>query len=165
MRKILTCVIVALFCLSLPLAVHADQADSLQAMAAKLLASTAGERAVKGTAAIATADGEGYQYGAVFPYSMDSAGWVGLAVYNFSGADNTVLVGCYDATGEVAGTGSLILKADGMMANYVEQFMTAGSVPATGCIGVFATGNFMADKFVGTSSGGFSEVELTGQAY
>jgi len=157
--------IVALFCLSLPLAVHADQADTLRAMAAKLLASTAGDRALKGAPAIATANGDGYQYGAVYPYSKDTSGWVGLAVYNFSGAENTVLVGCYDADGDVSGTGSFILKADGLMANVIDEFMTAGSVPSTGCIGVFATGNFMAEKFVGTSSGGFSEVGLTGVAY
>ena len=87
MRKIIAFLVIALFCLSVPLAVQADKADVFKALEAKVLAAIGADRSV-------SQDG-GYQYAQVFAYTaVDGQQWTGLAVYNFSGAANEFLVGC-----------------------------------------------------------------------
>ena len=156
MRKIVAFLAIGLFLISIPLAVQADSADVYKGLEAK----------AAGQSLAATADGGGYQYAAVFTtYTVDDVWWTGLAVYNFSGSDNDLMIGVYDANGDVACTGTLSIGPNGSMTDMLAAFMTDGTLPVRGSIGLFGTQPFYADVVTGTSGGGFGQIEKAGEAY
>ena len=157
MRKTVAFLVIALFCLSVPLAVQAGSADVYKALEAK----------AAGQSLAATADGGGYQYAAVFTtYTVDDVWWSGLAVYNFSGSDNDLMVGVYDADGDVACSGTFSIGPNGSMTDLLANFMTDGELPVRGSIGLFGTQPFYADVVTGTNTGGgFGQIEKAGEAY
>jgi len=159
MRKIVALVVIALFCLSVPLAVQADKAGVFQALEAKLLAALDADRSIS--------QAGGYQYAQVFAYTqVDGTRWTGLAVYNFSGAANEFLVGCYDSEGQAACTGNFSLGPNGSMVANLQDFMTDGTVPANGSVGIFGTQMFYGNVFVGNRvGGGFGEIEKAAEPY
>ena len=159
MRKIVVLVVIALFCLSVPLAVQADQAGVFKALEAKVLAAMGADRSI-------SQDG-GYQYAQVFAYtSVNGTQWTGLAVYNFSSAASDYLIGCYDTDGEVASTGNFSIGPNGSMVANLQDFMTDGTVPANGSVGIFGTQMFYGNVFVGNRlNGGFGEVEKAAEPY
>ena len=65
MRKVIAFVVIALFCLSIPLAVQADKAGVFKALEAKVLAAIGADRSV-------SQDG-GYQYAQVFAFTAVDA--------------------------------------------------------------------------------------------
>jgi len=156
MRKVIILLAIAMFCISIPLAAQADSADVYKALEAK----------AAGQSLVATADGGGYAYAAVFTtYTVDATWWTGLAVYNFSGSDNDLMIGVYDADGDVASTGTFSLGPNGSMTDMLAAFMTDGELPVRGSIGLFGTQPFYADVVTGTSGGGFGQIEKAGEAY
>ena len=156
MKKIIALMAIALFLISIPLAVQADSADVYKALEAK----------AAGQSLAAAADGGGYAYAAVFTtYTVDDVWWTGLAVYNFSGSDNDLMIGVYDADGDVASTGTFSLGPNGSMTDMLAAFMTDGELPVRGSIGLFGTQAFYADVVTGTSGGGFGQIEKAGEAY
>ena len=159
MRKTIALVVIVLFCLSVPLAVQADKTDVFKALEAKVLAAIGADRSI-------SQDG-GYQYAQVFAYTAVTAEqWTGLAVYNFSGIDNNLMIGCYDTEGEVACTGNFTLGANASMVDVLQAFMTDGEVPENGSIGIFGTQMFYGNVFVGNrTGGGFGEVEKAAEPY
>jgi hypothetical protein len=98
-------------------------------------------------------------------YTVDDVWWTGLAVYNFSGSDNDLMIGVYDADGDVACTGTFSLGANGSMTDMLANFMTDGELPVRGSIGLFGTQPFYADVVTGTAGGGFGQLEKEGEAY
>ena len=159
MRKIIAFLVIVLFCLSVPLAVQADKAGVFKALEAKVLAAIGAERSI-------SQDG-GYQYAQVFAYtSVNATQWTGLAVYNFSGVDNELMIGCYDTEGDVACSGTFSLGPNASMVDVLEAFMTDGEVPENGSVGIFGTQMFYGNVFVGNrTGGGFGEVEKAAEPY
>ena len=161
MRKVIACLVIVLFCLSIPLAVQADKADVYRAMEAKLTAAS-GDRSVV----------QGYEYGIVFGYSANSADgfwWTGVAVYNFSAFDNDILIGAFDEAGNVIAEATFILGDGALRADLLVNFFTPpATIPGPdgrASIAIFATGPFSADKFVGNTAGGFGELERDAEPY
>jgi hypothetical protein len=156
MKKMMAFLAIALLVISVPLAVQADSGDVYKALEAK----------AAGQSLAAAADDGGYAYGAVFTtYTVDDVWWTGLAVYNFSGSDNDLMIGVYDADGDVACTGTISLGPNGSMTDMLANFMTDGTLPVRGSIGLFGTQPFYADVVTGTSGGGFGQIEKAGEAY
>ena len=159
MRRIVACVVIALFCLSVPLAVQADNAAAYKALEAKAM-----QFAAEGVRSLAQ-DG-GYQYAAVFPYSVNDAEWsTQLAVYNFSGVDSDLMIGCYDVEGEVAFTGTFSLGPNALKVGPLSDFLTDGEVPFRGSIGIFGTQMFYGNLSVGNMQGGFGMIEKGAEPY
>ena len=155
MRKVIACLVIVLFCLSIPLAVQADKADVYRAMEAKLKAAS-GDRSLA----------QGYQYAAVFGYSVnDGFWWTGLAIYNFSDVDNNFLIGCFDENGDVIAEATFTLADTGLRADLLSDFFPAATITGRASIAIFATQPFNADKFVGNTDGGFGELERDGELY
>ena len=155
MRKVIACLVIVLFCLSIPLAVQADKADVYRSMEAKLKAAS-GDRSVA----------QGYEYAIVFGYSVnDGFWWTGVAVYNFSAEDNNFLIGCYDEDGNVIGEATFILGDTGLRADMLDDFFPDDTIAGRASIAIFATLPFSADKFVGNTDGGFGELERDGEYY
>ena len=155
MRKIIACLVIVLFCLSIPLAVQADKADVYRAMEAKLKAAS-GERSVA----------QGYEYAVVFGYSVnDGFWWTGVAVYNFSTEDNHFLIGTFDEDGNVIAEETFILGDTGLRADMLDDFFPDDTITGRASIAIFATEPFSADKFVGNTDGGFGELERDGEYY
>jgi hypothetical protein len=160
MRKTIAFLAIALLVISVPMAVQADNADVYKGLEAKAAA------AQQSLVASAAADGGGYAYAAVFTtYTVDDAWWTGLAVYNFSGSDNDLMIGVYDEDGDVACTGTFSIGPNGSMTDMLASFMTDGTLPVRGSIGLFGTQPFYADVVTGTSGGGFGQIEKAGEAY
>ena len=161
MRKIIACLVIVLFCLSIPLAVQADKADVYRSMEAKLKAAS-GDRSLA----------QGYEYAIVFGYSANSADgfwWTGVAVYNFSAFDNNILIGAFDEDGNVIAEATFILGDGALRADLLVDFFdppaTIPGVDGRASIAIFATEPFSADKFVGNTDGGFGELERDGEPY
>ena len=157
MRKIVACMAIALLCLSVPLAAQADDAAAYKALEAKALQ-------FEGVRTLAQ-DG-GYQYAAVFPYSVNDARWsTQLAVYNFSSAASDLLIGCYDVDGETAFTGTFSLGPNALMVGPLSDFVSDGEVPFRGSIGIFGTQMFYGNLSVENTQGGFGMVEKGAEPY
>jgi len=156
MKKMIAFLAIALLVISVPLAAQADSGDVYKALEAK----------AAGQSLAAAADDGGYAYAAVFTtYTVDDVWWTGLAVYNFSGSDNDLMIGVYDDDGDVACTGTFSLGPNGSMTDMLAAFMTDGTLPVRGSIGLFGTQPFYADVVTGTSAGGFGQLEKAGEAY
>ena len=155
MRKIIAFLAIALLCLSVPLAAQADNAAAYKALEAK---------ALQGVRTLA--QDAGYQYAAVFPYSVNDARWsTQLAVYNFSSADSDLLIGCYDVDGAVAFTGTMSLGPNALMVGPLADFVSDGDVPFRGSIGIFGTQMFYGNLSVENTQGGFGMVEKGAEPY
>ena len=155
MRKVIACLVIVMFCLSIPLAVQADKADVYRSMEAKLKAAS-GDRSLA----------QGYEYAIVFGYSVnDSFWWTGVAVYNFSDVDNNFLIGAFDEAGDVIAEETFTLGDTGLRADMLSDFFTGVTVTGRASIAIFATEPFSADKFVGNTDGGFGELERDGEFY
>jgi len=155
--------IVALFCLSVPLSAQADDAAVYRALAAKLMEARGD---LSADAQTSTANQSGYQYGAVFPFVGNNGYWfTGLVLYDLSGATNNFMVGCYDADGYVVATGTFSLGANDTLADLLDNLVTDGTVSDQTSVGIFASGNFLASKFVGNLSGGYSEVQKEAELF
>ena len=154
MKKILTFAVIALFVVSIPLAA---QAGGIKAMEGKV-AAVLGERSAQQTM---------YHYNAIFAYSDNTDyWWTGLVVFNISDSENSFLVGCFDTAGNAVAAGEFTLAANGSVANLLDAFMTEGTVAGrVSAISVFATGDFVADRFVGNTEGGFGEIEKEAEYY
>jgi len=155
MRKIIACLVIVMFCLSIPLAVQADKADVYRSMEAKLKAAS-GDRSLA----------QGYEYAIVFGYSVnDGFWWTGVAVYNFSAEDNNFLIGTFDEDGNVIGEATFTLGDTGLRADMLSDFFADVTITGRASIAIFATEPFSADKFVGNTDGGFGELERDGEPY
>ena len=159
MRKVIACLVIVMFCLSIPLAVQADKADVYRSMEAKLKAAS-GDRSLA----------QGYEYAIVFGYSVnDGFWWTGVAVYNFSAEDNNFLIGTFDEDGNVIAEATFILGDGALRADLLADFFAEELVFLTpdgrASIAIFATEPFSADKFVGNTDGGFGELERDGEYY
>ena len=155
MRKVIACLVIVLFCLSIPLAVQADKADVYMAMEAKLKA-----------ASVDRSLAQGYEYAVVFGYSVnDGFWWTGVAVYNFSAVDNNFLIGTFDEDGNVIAEATFILGDTGLRADMLSDFFPDDTITGRASIAIFATLPFSADKFVGNTDGGFGELERDGEYY
>ena len=155
MRKVIACLVIVLFCLSIPLAVQADKADVYMAMEAKLKA-----------ASVDRSLAQGYEYAVVFGYSVnDGFWWTGVAVYNFSAVDNNFLIGTFDEAGNVIAEATFILGDTGLRADMLSDFFADVTITGRASIAIFATLPFSADKFVGNTDGGFGELERDGEYY
>jgi hypothetical protein len=153
MKKILTFAVIALFVVSIPLAAQAGGIKAMEGKVAALL----GDKAAQQT----------YNYNAIFAYSDNTDyWWTGLVIFNISDAENSFLVGCFDTAGNAVAGGEFSLAANGSVANLLDAFMTSGSVSGrVSAISVFATGDFVADRFVGNTEGGFGEIEKEAEYY
>ena len=155
MRKVIACLVIVMFCLSIPLAVQADKADAYRAMEAKLKAAS-GDRSLA----------QGYEYAIVFGYSVnDGFWWTGVAVYNFSAEDNNFLIGTFDEDGNVIGEATFTLGDTALRADMLDDFFPDDTITGRTSIAIFATKPFSADKFVGNTDGGFGELERDGEFY
>jgi len=154
MKKILTFLVIALFVFSIPLAA---QAGSLKAMEGKV-AALMGERSAQQAV---------YHYNTIFAYSDNTTyWWTGLVVFNISDSANTLMVGCFDTDGNAIAAGTFSLAANGSIADLLGAFMTSGSVSGrVSAISIFGTGDFVADRFVGNTEGGFGEIEKEAEYY
>ena len=134
-----------------------------RALAAKLLEARGDLTA---DAQTSTANQSGYEYGVVFPFVGNDGYWfTGLVLYDFSGADNDFMVGCYDANGYVVATGTFSLDANETMADLLDNLITDGTVSNQTSIGIFASGDFVVTKYVGTPGGGYAEVQKEAELY
>jgi len=155
MKKILTFLVIALFVISIPLAA---QAGSLKALEGKVAALMAERSAQQDTV---------YHYSAVFAYSDNTTyWWTGLVIFNLSSSANSFLIGCFDTDGNAIAAGEFSLAANGSIADLLGSFMTSGSVSGrVSAISIFGTGDFVADRFVGNTEGGFGEIEKEAEYY
>ena len=157
MKKFVALVAITLLCLSVPLAAQADNTAAYKALEAKAL-QFEGVRTL--------AQDAGYQYAAVFPYSVNDARWsTQLAVYNFSSAASDLLIGCYDVDGAVAFTGTMSLGPNALMVGPLSDFVSDGDVPFRGSIGIFGTQMFYGNLSVENTQGGFGMVEKGAEPY
>jgi hypothetical protein len=156
MKKIIALLAIALFLMSIPLAAQAD--TDYKALEAKL---AAGQQSL-----VATADA-GYDYGAIFTtYTVDDFWWSGMAVFNASSGDSDFMIGVYADDGSTACTGTFSLGPNESMTDLLQNFMTDGTLPARGAVGLFATQPFYADLVTGTVGGsGFGQLEKAGEPY
>ena len=153
MKKILTFMVIALFAVSIPLTAHAGAVKAMEGKVAALLADKAAQQA--------------YNYSTIFAYSDNTTyWWTGLVVFNISDSANSFLVGCFDTDGNAVAAGTFSLEANGSIADLLSAFMSEGSVAGrVSAISIFATGDFVADRFVGNTEGGFGEVEKDAEPY
>ena len=158
MKKIGTALVIALFVLSIPFAAQAASYKALEAKASALAAQ--GYRTAL--------QDQVYHYGVVIAYYTAVGGewWTGLAVYNAADSTNSLMVGCYDATGAAVAVGTLTLEGNALSADLISGFMDTGTVPERGSIAVFGTEDFIVDRYLGNSiGGGFGEVQLGAEYY
>jgi len=153
MKKILTFAVIALFAVSIPLTAQAGAINAMEGKVAALLADKTAQQA--------------YNYSAIFAYSDNTTyWWTGLVVFNISDSANSFLVGCFDTAGNAIAAGTFSLEANGSIADLLGAFMTSGSVSGrVSAISIFGTGDFVADRFVGNTEGGFGEVEKDAEPY
>ena len=63
-------------------------------------------------------------------------------------------------------TGNFSLGPNGSMVANLQDFMTDGTVPANGSVGIFGTQMFYGNVFVGNRvGGGFGEIEKAAEPY
>ena len=155
MKKILTFMVIALFVISIPIAAQAGAINAIEGKVAALL----GERSAQQDSV--------YHYNTIFAYSDNTAyWWTGLVVFNISDSTNSFLVGCFDTDGNAIAAGEFSLAGNGSIADLLGAFMTQGSVSGrVSAISIFGTGDFVADRFVGNTEGGFGEIEKEAEYY
>jgi len=147
--------VIALFVISIPLAAQAGSLNALEGKVAALM----GERSAQQDSV--------YHYSTVFAYSDNTTyWWTGLVIFNLSDSANSFLVGCFDTDGNTIAAGEFSLAANGSIAGLLGSFMTQGSVSGrVSAISIFGTGDFVADRFVGNTEGGFGEIEKDAEYY
>jgi len=157
MKRLIAILFVGLFVFSISLTAQADN-SALVALEGKV-AALMGERSVQQDSV--------YHYSAVFAYSDNTAyWWTGLVIFNLSSSANTLMVGCFDTDGNAVAAGTFSLAANGSRADLLADFMTSGSISGrVSAISIFGTGDFIADRFVGNTEGGFGEIEKQATYY
>ncbi len=158
MKKLITILFVGLFVLSMSLTAQADS-SSLVAMERKVAALLADRSAQQ--------DEGIYNYATVFAYSDNNEyWWSGLAIFNIAESANYFMVGCFDTDGNAVAAGTFILVANAVSTGLLNTFMIQGAVSGrVSAIAVFGTGDFVADRFVGNTEGGFEEIEKKAEFY
>jgi len=157
MKRLIAILFVGLFVLSISLTAQADN-SALVALEGKVAALLADRSALQtGT----------YHYSTVFAYSDNTAyWWTGLVIFNLSSSANTLMVGCFDTDGNTVAAGTFSLAANGLVADLLANFMETGSISGrVSAISIFGTGDFIADRFVGNTEGGFGEIEKEATYY
>jgi len=149
---------VGLFVLSISLTAQADN-SALVALEGKVSALLA-DRSVQQEAGV-------YHYSTIFAYSDNTAyWWTGLVIFNLSDSANDFLVGCFDTDGNTVAAGTFSLAANGLVADLLANFMDTGSISGrVSAISIFGSGDFIADRFVGNTEGGFGEIEKEATYY
>jgi len=155
MKKILTFMVIALFVFSIPIAAQAGAIKAMEGKVAALMA----ERSAQQDSV--------YHYNAIFAYSDNTEyWWTGLVIFNLENSTNSFMVGCFDINGSPIAGGTFSLEANAARADLLDVFMTQGSVSGrVSAISIFGTGDFVADRFVGNSLGGFGEIEKDAEYY
>jgi len=155
MRKVIACLVMVLFCLSIPLAVQADKADVYRALEAKL-------KAASGNLSLAQA----YQYACIISYTeSDPDWWSGLAIYNFWDEDAQFLIGAFDAAGAPVAETTFTIVDNGMKVDLVDGFFPAVTVQGRNSIAIFSQGPFYVERIMGNMSGGFGSVAKEAEPY
>jgi hypothetical protein len=158
MRKIVALLAVALFMISIPLAVQAaDKADMYKALEVKL-------KAASGDVSLA-AGGE-YQYAAIISYTeSDADWWSGLSIYNFWDEDAQFLIGAFDADGDTVAETTFTIDENGMLVDMVDAFFPDDTVQGRNSIAIFSQGPFYVERIMGNMSGGFGSVSIEAEFY
>ena len=158
MKRLIAILFVGLFVFSISLTAQADN-SALVALEGKVAALLADRSALQDTGT--------YHYSTIFAYSDNTAyWWTGLVIFNLSSSANTLMVGCFDTDGNAVAAGTFSLAANGSRADLLGDFMTSGSVSGrVSAISIFGTGDFIADRFVGNTEGGFGEIEKQATYY
>ena len=155
MRKIVALLAVALFMISIPLAVQADKADVYRALEAKL-------KLASGDLSVAQA----YQYAAIISYTeSDATWWSGLAIYNFWDDDAQFLMGAFDDTGDTVAETTFTIDENGMKVDMVDGFFPDDTVEGRNSIAIFSQGPFYVERIMGNMSGGFGSVSVEADQY
>jgi len=157
MKRLIAILFVGLFVFSISLTAQADN-SALLALEGKV-AALMGERSAQQDSV--------YHYSTVFAYSDNTTyWWTGLVIFNLSDSASSFLVGCFDTDGNAIAAGEFSLAANGSIADLLGAFMTSGSVSGrVSAISIFGTGDFVADRFVGNTEGGFGEIEKEAEYY
>lgn len=157
MKKYIVLLALALMVFSLPLMAQAqDQADLLGLLEAK---ATAGD---------ALRLARDYSDGLVIPYAVNDGQFSsGIAIYNSSAEINTFMIASFDTDGNVIATGTFSLLPGTNMVGMIDSLMDEGSDPSPswGFTAIFATGQFIADRFVFQGGAGFGELTMDSQPY
>jgi len=158
MRKIVALLAVALFIISIPLAVQAaDKADMYKALEVKLKAAS-GDRSL-------AAGGE-YQYAAIISYTeSDADWWSGLSIYNFWDEDAQFLMGAFDADGDTVAETTFTIDENGLLVDMVDAFFPDDTVTGRNSIAIFSQGPFYVERIMGNMSGGFGSVSIEAEFY
>jgi hypothetical protein len=158
MKKIITVLVFALLFISVPYAALAGQAD-LKALELKA-------RAFADQGLVTAQQEASYDYAAFFAYADPSGDWwCGLAVTSLVAGSNDFFIGCFDSNGDAVATGVFSLGEFAQEVDLIENFMDVGEITGRISIAIFATGDFLADRFQGNADGGFGELEKGGELY
>jgi len=157
MKRLIAILFVGLFVFSIALTAQADN-SGLAALEGKIAALLA-DRSVQQA-------GGTYHYSTVFAYSDNTTyWWTGLVIFNLSSSANTIMVGCFDTAGNAVAAGTLSLAANGLVADLLDNFVDESVSGRVSAISIFGTGDFIADRFVGNTQGGFGEIEKDAEYY
>jgi len=158
MKKLIAILFVSLFVLSISLTAQADS-SSLVAMERKIAALLA-DRSVQ-------QDERTYNYATVFAYSDNTEyWWSGLSIFNLADNANRMMVGCFDTDGNAVAAGTFTLTANAIKTGFLSALMRQGTVSGrVSAIAIFGTGDFIANRFIGNTEGGFGEIEKEAEFY
>jgi len=157
MKRLIAILFVGLFVLSISLTAQADN-SGLAALEGKVAALLADRSALQDTGT--------YHYSTIFAYSDNTAyWWTGLVIFNLSSSANNLMVGCFDTEGNAVAAGTLSLAANGLVADLLDNFVDESVSGRVSAISIFGTGDFIADRFVGNTQGGFGEIEKEAEYY